>query len=185
MLNKSKLAEIVLTEEERKHIDITLPQEYVDKQVEMGAPDVRAWTVWSYIDSAVFGQPLNLAELYVERNAPAIAVLRQTETAKILIRKLHKTEHTYHEDAGHSWLQVNREALTILGIRTQITGASYQNNGRVYLEEDLDAITYLKRLFPMGLQTETYKQWEMVYLRSVNDGDSSRIRDFDHYEHGQ
>ena len=182
MLNKSKLAEIVLSDEERRKIDITLPQEYVDKQVEMGAPDARAWTVWSYIDSGVFGQPLNLAELYVERNAPALAVLRQTESQRILIRKLHKTEHTYHEDAGHAWLQVNREALAILGIRTQITGHSYQNNGRVYLEEDLDAITYLKVLFPMGLDTETYKQWEMVYLRNVNDGDVSRIRDFAFYE---
>lgn len=106
-----------------------------------------------------------------------------TETQKTLIRKLRRTEHTYHEDAGHAWLKVKREVIRTLGLHEKISGCSYQHLGEMYLEEDMDAITYLKVLFPEGFNTETYRQWHELYVKTINDGDRSRIRDFHNYNY--
>ena len=67
MITKGKLAWLLLTKEEQAQIDYALPQDYVDRCIEQGAPDPRRYTVWSYIKSGLGGEPLNLAELYVER----------------------------------------------------------------------------------------------------------------------
>ena len=103
-----------------------------------------------------------------------------TEKQK-LITKLRMTNHVYHTDAGHGWLKVSLADIKTLEITDQISGFSYQNAGQVYLEEDLDAITYLKALFPMGFQTEMYRMFEKVYVSEVYDGDESKIRHFKSY----
>ena len=51
---------------------------------------------------------------------------------------------TFHTDPGHAWLEVPRKMLTELGIDSEITGYSYQSGDHVYLEEDCDAVAFVK-----------------------------------------
>ena len=53
------------------------------------------------------------------------------------------THLTFIEDPGHGWLKVPLAELDVLGIRGQITPYSYINGEYAYLEEDVDAGTYL------------------------------------------
>ena len=98
-----------------------------------------------------------------------------------LIHKLRRTLHEYHEDGGHGWLKVSKVIINALGIASEISGYSYEYNGQVYLEEDLDAAIYLKAIFPEGIISETFSQFWQLYVTSINDGDSSNIRSFPHY----
>lgn len=66
-MTKVEFAKIVLTEEELKLIDYSLPQEFVEDCNNLLGIGHIPYTVWSYIDNRIFGKPLNLAELYVER----------------------------------------------------------------------------------------------------------------------
>ena len=101
---------------------------------------------------------------------------------KELIEKLQTTRHEYHYDAGHAWLKVKKPDLIALDIEDQITGYSYAYSGNVYLEEDLDAITYLKALFPNGFDTPEFQDFKAMFLKEINDGDISTIRSFPHYK---
>ena len=47
-----------------------------------------------------------------------------------------------HEDAGHGWFGVKRDALAALGILEQVSHYSYTRGATVYLEEDCDAALY-------------------------------------------
>lgn len=47
-------------------------------------------------------------------------------------------------DAGHGWLKVPRAELVRLGILEEVTSCSYQRDTWVYLEEDVDAKTFIK-----------------------------------------
>lgn len=49
----------------------------------------------------------------------------------------------FYSDPGHGWLAVKRPMLFSLGIQDKITMYSYQKGNTVYLEEDLDASTFL------------------------------------------
>ncbi|WP_130855568.1 hypothetical protein [Olivibacter jilunii] len=53
------------------------------------------------------------------------------------------TTFTFHEDPGHGWLEVPYQTIVDLGIQADITGYSYRQDGRAYLEEDLDAATFI------------------------------------------
>lgn len=48
----------------------------------------------------------------------------------------------WHIDPGHGWLEVSRETLKDLGIYDKISSFSYENNNRVYLEEDCDVTLF-------------------------------------------
>lgn len=50
----------------------------------------------------------------------------------------------YYQDAGHGWIKVPKYILKDLGIENQITACSYQRDDQAYLEEDLDASTFIK-----------------------------------------
>ena len=50
-----------------------------------------------------------------------------------------KRVYTFVSDPGHGWLSVARKDIEFLGIAKKISGYSYQNGKRVYLEEDCDA----------------------------------------------
>jgi len=60
---------------------------------------------------------------------------------------LQKTAHNFWNDPGHGWLEVEISDLSLLGIKHQISGYSYQKDDKAYLEEDCDATKYLKALF--------------------------------------
>lgn len=55
------------------------------------------------------------------------------------MRKLTGKKFKFISDPCHGWLEVDRELLKILDIENEISGYSYQNFGKVYLEEDCDA----------------------------------------------
>ncbi|MDA8151960.1 MAG: zincin-like metallopeptidase domain-containing protein [Acidithiobacillus sp.] len=86
--------------------------------------------------------------------------------------------YPFHSDAGHGWLEVPKSDLKVLDIAGGITPYSYQKGNKAYLEEDVDAPTFLRALEKtMGKDL----RWEDV-SRDVNDGDQSRIRNYAHYE---
>ena len=49
----------------------------------------------------------------------------------------------FYFDSGHGWLEVNYQELIDLGITKRITNWSYRDGEKVYLEEDIDAGTYI------------------------------------------
>lgn len=61
---------------------------------------------------------------------------------------------TFHSDSGHGWLAVPVQLLKELGIQDQITVYSYLYKGVVYLEEDLDAGTFLDAAKAAGIEIE-------------------------------
>jgi len=52
----------------------------------------------------------------------------------------------YIQDPAHGWLEVPRGLLQVLGIEHTITSYSYQKGDRVYLEEDLDMIKFVRAI---------------------------------------
>lgn len=46
-------------------------------------------------------------------------------------------------DPGHGWIEVPRKLLVLLNISDKISGFSYQDAHKVYLEEDRDASFFL------------------------------------------
>ena len=64
--------------------------------------------------------------------------------AKITKAILKRRVYTCITDAGHGWLSVAKSDLKFLGIEKKISGFSYQNGSRAYLEEDCDAGVFVK-----------------------------------------
>lgn len=62
-LTKEELAKLVLTKSEQAQIDYALPIGVANELRDWGMET--SCFVWSYIDNAVFGLLLNLAELYL------------------------------------------------------------------------------------------------------------------------
>ncbi len=82
-----------------------------------------------------------------------------------------KTIHFY-EDPGHGWGKVGLKELVDLGIDQEISTYSYQRNGWVFLEEDLDLGIYLQALRARGIEPKFVEH----HTNRV-----SRIRSYDHY----
>jgi hypothetical protein len=59
--------------------------------------------------------------------------------------------YVFYQDPGHGWLEVPTKELKAMGLEERITPYSYQYQGKVYLEEDDDAQTFLdiRKLLPM------------------------------------
>ena len=83
-----------------------------------------------------------------------------------------KQEYIMHSDAGHGWLEVNRQELIDLGIEDKISEFSYQKDNKVYLEEDCDASLFLSAIKEKG---QKYG-WKEKF-----DGNTSPIRKYDRY----
>lgn len=58
--------------------------------------------------------------------------------------RMKKKQYVFHCDPGHGWLAVKRSELVFLGILEKITPYSYMKGDTVYLEEDLDAATFMQ-----------------------------------------
>ena len=64
----------------------------------------------------------------------------------------------FYFDSGHGWLRVNYQELIDLGITKHITNWSYRDDKKVYLEEDIDAGTYIHAVKEQqGLEIETIR----------------------------
>ena len=75
-MTKGELIDIVLTDDEKRNIDIALPQNFVDDCTNLLNIDPRRYYVWSYMSENLIGEPLNLAELLLERKQKQLVVLK-------------------------------------------------------------------------------------------------------------
>ena len=57
-------------------------------------------------------------------------------------------------DPGHGWLEVDKQDITLLGIRKNISSYSYQKGGKAYLEEDCDAHVFITAAENAGIRLE-------------------------------
>ncbi len=60
---KHEIAQLVLTQEELKHIDYALPNSFVEDYKNLLNIDPQPFFVWCYVNS-IFGYPINLAEKF-------------------------------------------------------------------------------------------------------------------------
>ena len=65
---------------------------------------------------------------------------------------------TYHQDPGHGWIEVPLSLLEELGITEQISSCSYHSitgpKPVVYLEEDMDAGTFIEAAKAAGIDLD-------------------------------
>lgn len=103
-----------------------------------------------------------------------VALIDKNEETK---RELRKTPHHFYADPAHGWLKVRVHHLKVLGIFGAITGFSYRSGDDVYLEEDLDAETYINALFGKhGLRTKdqqnAFGEWRDQIISHHSNRDS-------------
>lgn len=97
--------------------------------------------------------------------------------------ELKRTGHTFYNDPGHAWLEVQVSDLKLLGIDKKISGYSYRNNeGFAYLEEDQDAGTYLNAIFPDALNNQEFRQFRDLYIIDKYVENNIFIRRLPHYK---
>lgn len=98
------------------------------------------------------------------------------------IKLLQHFDHTFFADPGHAWLKVRYQDLVVLGIHRAITGFSYRKGEDVYLEEDLDALTYLKAVLG-GWNTPEYFHWKENHL-TESYSENTFVRNLNGYTYG-
>lgn len=59
-------------------------------------------------------------------------------------RRLARRRYVFHSDSGHGWLAVKRADVNALGIAADVSRCSYQRGATVYLEEDRDALLFIR-----------------------------------------
>ena len=73
---------------------------------------------------------------------------------------------TFYEDPAHGWLAVPFKLIEQLGLAEQITPCSYCRQGQIYLEEDLDASTFLCAYLSIDTDPE---HWTTDEIAKVQD----------------
>jgi hypothetical protein len=81
--------------------------------------------------------------------------------------------YIFHIDPGHAWLEVPLQEIVDLGLKDKITPYSYAAGDKAYLEEDLDAGTFLEMRKRMNKSFEIHDRFF--------DGESP-IRNLPHYQ---
>ena len=76
----------------------------------------------------------------------------------------------FYSDPGHGWGKVSRSIIGKLNLEEKISPYSYQKDGYVYLEEDVD----------LGVLISTLKAEEIAYTITKRDPSErpSRIRNY-------
>ena len=69
---------------------------------------------------------------------------------KVLPMNTETIEYLYITDAGHGWLKVPLAELINLAITENISTCSYQYDGNVYLEHDIDASIFANVMASRG-----------------------------------
>lgn len=95
-------------------------------------------------------------------------------------RELRTLPHTFWSDPGHGWLEVRFSDLIILDLLGVISGYSYRDGDKVYLEEDSDASRYIKALFGSNLPTPEFEIWRNLIKNQERD--PIFIRKLKHYK---
>jgi hypothetical protein len=78
----------------------------------------------------------------------------------------------FHSDPSHGWMAVKLEELKMLGIESKISEYSYVKGKTAYLEEDVDAVTFINAAKDKGITVE---------LKEGPQRDRSPIRSFKSY----
>ena len=77
----------------------------------------------------------------------------------------------FHYDAGHGWLEVHINDLLDLQMSVgEFSTYSYRKGDWLYLEEDLDAGTFIKKF---------EAKFDYLSVHHIDDGYYSTIRDYD------
>tara|TARA_R110000764_G_scaffold13298_5_gene38379 strand:+ start:2968 stop:3252 length:285 start_codon:yes stop_codon:yes gene_type:complete len=81
---------------------------------------------------------------------------------------------TFYYDAGHGWLEVSKDVLPTVGLsEDDFSAYSYKDRDHLYLEEDMDAYTFVK-------------SWEIkhgdIKVKQRDDGHNSPIRELSRIE---
>lgn len=87
------------------------------------------------------------------------------------------SDYRWHDDPGHGWLEVSELELRDLGIADEITAYSYRREGRVYLEEDQDAGTFLR-----AWEARHGREWPREAIPSTSHAGSAPCRGFARWE---
>jgi len=92
-----------------------------------------------------------------------------------------KKTYIFHTDPGHGWIAVKMAELLALGIDQDITGYSYvaESGLTVYLEEDIDANTFFKKMGVCGMPISRGQ------ITDAHIDESHRIRLLPHYDKTQ
>ena len=88
-----------------------------------------------------------------------------------------KDQYTFYNDPGHGWLCVPVSEIAQLGIVNKISGYSYLNKDKAYLEEDCDAGVFLRARFP-GLEPREVGQ---KHIKDIHTNNQSPIRNYAPY----
>lgn len=126
-MTKQELANLVLTEGERKNIDYALPQQFVDDIMNMLNIDPRPFFVWSYDNEAPLGgRPINLAERFYQIYNNAQNLWDNTQALLIDAQDrgdCFDDEGEMHRDylrVAHSLDQITLDKREILGEKLKI-----------------------------------------------------------------
>jgi hypothetical protein len=104
---------------------------------------------------------------------------------KSSVKEVLPTHFKFYHDAAHGWLAVPYAAIESLSLDNQISFYSYRSKGTVYLEEDLDAVIFIKAyLKQVGKDSNDYKFFNSL-VENVYDGNSSQIRNYPCYKHNE
>lgn len=78
-----------------------------------------------------------------------------------------------YTDNGHGWLEVTKSELAQLGITAKISGWSYHDNGKAYLEEDCDLSVFIK--------AKGWTKWPQDQITTRHTDGNSFVRSLPHY----
>ena len=90
---------------------------------------------------------MNQTSFFTTEQMKGTGLLDLIDKNKTRARELKRTPHTFWSDPGHGWLEVKFSDIIVLNLIDAISGYSYRDGDKVYLEEDLDAGLYMKALF--------------------------------------
>ena len=98
-MNKRELVELLLTKEDQNKIDYAYPQQWADKMRELGVQP--EWFVWSYINDAFSGAPLNLAEMFCSKygELPDMTIEESNEKAAY-VGAIYSAQQLIHKAMG-------------------------------------------------------------------------------------
>lgn len=81
-------------------------------------------------------------------------------------------KYFFYDDPAHAWLKVEKSELERLGILNDISQYSYIKGDYVYLEEDMDATSFIEAKEKFG---------EKVEFENVSTDNRSKIRSYDSF----
>jgi hypothetical protein len=88
---------------------------------------------------------------------------------------------TFHSDPGHAWLEVPLSLIRSLDIMDKITPYSYKTKEKAYLEEDFDAITFIKAyLKSVGKEDNDYGFFKTLIVEKFT-SNRSFVRTLKHF----